>query len=218
MSNYHLIVSLEQCHGGPQEIKSFGNQLQQIKTNQMITRSFPRQPGESVWVPNPFQGMAFFGFLKLFACWGSKQKKTSNKNPMNQYVARFNSWRHSVMISNQVASFLKINLSNHSNPSVTNLHGDQSRHVTVFPCCKKNRTNAVSVNPPGTLLTPVFIRNISKACWLLSTKFCAPFTTLSKPSAWRTWRNDETTTPKVCYLPRVNPTINISYIDRLNSP
>lgn len=184
----------------------------------MITRSFPWQRlGESVWVPNPVQGMAFFGFLKLFACWyGSKQNKLPSK------IQWINMWQDSSLEDIQSIEKTKLHRSWKSISPITPILQSQTftgiNHVTwpSLPVLKKNITNAVSVNPHGTLLTPVFIRNISKACWLLSTKFCAPFTTLSKPSAWRTWRN-ETTTPKVCYLPHINPTINISYIDRLNS-
>lgn len=191
----------------------------------MITRSFPRQRlGESVWVPNPVQGMAFFGFLKLFACWyGSKQNKLPSK------IQWINMWQDSSLEDIQSIEKTKLHRSWKSISPITPILQSQTSNQTPLPNQQLNPTTnisrfnhvfpsrvAVSVNPHGTLLTPVFIRNISKACWLLSTKFCAPFTTLSKPSAWRTWRN-ETTTPKVCYLPHINPTINISYIDRLNS-
>lgn len=137
----------------PQEIKRIGNQLQQIKTNQMITRSFPRQRlGESVWVPNPFQGMAFFGFLKLFACWGSKQNKLPTK------IQWINMWQDSILediqsISNQVAwtenqSLQSLQSFSHKPPNQTPLPNQQLNPTTnisrfqsrlPFPCYKKKR-------------------------------------------------------------------------------
>ena len=107
----------------------------------MITRSFPRQRlGESVWVPNPVQGMAFFGFLKLFACWyGSKQNKLPSK------IQWINMWQDSSLEDIQSIEKTKLHRSWKSISPITPILQSQTftgiNHVT-WPSrvAKKERT------------------------------------------------------------------------------